>query len=102
MIATGGSTQTLLFGSLAFLLAAKLALTYRSSTTLRIKLVRFISYGLWGSVLGLGVWSDMVVLPFFAMSAVLRVVCCWFELFLWGGPAIVAGFLLGACPLIAY
>ena len=102
MIATGGSTQTLLFGSLAFLLAAKLALTYRSDTALRTKLLRFLSSGLWGAVLGLGVWSDMVVLPFFAMAALLLVVCCWFELLLWGWPAVLVGFLAGAWPLIEY
>src|SRR5436305_4171299 len=102
MIATGGSTQTLLFGSLAFLLAAKLALTYRSDTTLRTRFLRFLSYGLWGVVLGLGVWSDMVVLPFFAMAALLLVVFCWFELLLWGWPAVLLGFWLGAWPLIEY
>jgi hypothetical protein len=102
MIATGGSTQTLLFGSLAFLLSTKLALTYRSGTIARTKLMRFLSYGLWGVVVGLGVWSDMVVLPFFALAALLLVVYCWFELLLWGWPALLGGFLLGAWPLIEY
>jgi hypothetical protein len=102
MIATGGSTQTLLFGSLAFLLSAKLALTYRSGTIVRTKLIRFLCYGLWGVVVGLGVWSDMVVLPFFVLAALLLVVCCWFELLLLGWPALLGGFLLGAWPLIEY
>jgi hypothetical protein len=102
MIATGGSTQTLLFGSLAFLLAAKLSLTCRPATSLRTKLARSLCYGLWGLILGLGVWSDMVVLPFFAMAALLLLVCCWLELLLWAWPAVIVGFLVGAWPLIEY
>jgi hypothetical protein len=102
MIATGGSTQTLLFGSLAFLLAAKLSLTNRPGTTLRTGFVRFIGYSLWGFVLGLGVWSDMVVLPFFAMAALLLLVCCWSELLRWAWPAVLVSFLVGAWPLIEY
>jgi hypothetical protein len=102
MIATGGSSQTLLFGSLAFLLAAKLSLTQRPGTSLRTKFVRFIGYGLWGLVLGLGVWSDMVVLPFFALAALLLLVCCWLELLLWAWPAVLVGFLVGVWPLIEY
>jgi hypothetical protein len=102
MIATGGSSQTLLSGSLAFLLAVQLSLTRRPGTSLRTKLARFLGYGLWGLVLGLGVWSDMVVLPFFAMAALLLLVCCWLELLLGAWLAVIVGFLVGAWPLIEY
>jgi hypothetical protein len=101
MIATGGSSQTLLFGSLAFLLATWLALTYRRGATLRIKFWRLLGYFCWGLVVGLGMWSDMVVLPFLAVSALLLLVFCWRNLF-WGWLGIGAGIFTGMFPSLRY
>ncbi|HEV2653967.1 MAG TPA: hypothetical protein VGT82_03380, partial [Ktedonobacteraceae bacterium] len=77
MIATGGSSQTLLFGSLAFLFAAWLGLTYRRGTRLQTKLWRFVGYFFWGQVVGLALWSDMVALPFLGMAGLLLLLFCW-------------------------
>ncbi len=100
-IATGGTTQTLLFGSLAFLLASWLALTRRRPTSLWTKVRRCCIYACWGLVLGLGVWSDMIVLPFFVCAGLFLLLWNWREI-LWTWPLIIGGFLLGVYPLILY
>lgn len=103
MLATGGSTQTLLFGSLAFLGATVLALTRRPSTSMPIAMQawRMLGYFCWGAVLGLAMWSDMVVLPFLAMAGLLLLVCCWRDL-LWAWSFILAGIIAGMYPLLLY
>ena len=100
-LATGGSTQTLLFGSLAFLLASWLSLTYIRGASLRTKLLRFVGYIFWGLVLGLGFWSDMIVLPFFACAVLLMVIFCWRDL-LWAWVGVLGGFIVGAYPILIY
>ncbi len=100
-LATGGSTQTLLFGSLAFLLASWLSLTYIRGASLRTKLSRFVGYIFWGLVLGLGFWSDMIVLPFFACAVLLMVIFCWRDL-LWAWVGVLGGFIVGAYPILTY
>jgi hypothetical protein len=101
MIATGGTTQTLLFGSLSLLLASWLSFTYSRYARLRTRLLRLPGYACWGLIIGLGVWSDMIVLPTFAVASLLLVLFCWREL-LWGWLLILPGFLTGAWPLIEY
>lgn len=100
-LATGGSTQTLLFGSLAFLFASWLSFTYRSGASLRTKFARLIGYTFWGIVLGLGFWSDMIVLPFFACAVLLMVIFCWRDL-LWAWIGVLGGFVVGAYPILRY
>ncbi len=100
-LATGGSTQTMLFGSLAFLLASWLSFTYRRGAPLRTQVMRLIGYTCWGIVLGLGFWSDMIVLPFFACAVLLLVVFCWRDL-LWAWVGAIGGFVLGAYPILRY
>ena len=100
-LATGGSTQTMLFGSLAFLLASWLSFTYQRRTSLRTQVMRFIGYSCWGIVLGLGFWSDMIVLPFFACAVLLLVIFCWRDL-LWAWVGAIGGFILGAYPILRY
>jgi len=100
-LATGGSMQTLLFGSLAFLLAAWLSFTYSRGTNIHTKLLRFVGYTFWGLVLGLGFWSDMIVLPFFAGAVLLMVIFCWRDL-LWAWIGVIVGFLVGAYPVLSY
>ena len=100
-LATGGSTQTMLFGSLAFLFASWLSFTYRRGASPRTKLIRFVGYSCWGLVLGLGFWSDMIVLPFFACAVLLMVIFCWRDL-LWAWIGVVGGFVIGAYPILRY
>jgi hypothetical protein len=101
IIATGGSSQTLLFGSLAFLLATWLSYSYVPRSAMRLKLLRVLGYATWGLVIGLGLWSDMVVLPFFAMAGLLLLVFCWRELW-WAWIVLLTGSLVGALPLLDY
>lgn len=102
MIATGGSSQTLFFGSLAFLLAAWLSSTYKRRPSLSIKLRRCVAYGVWGLTVGLALWSDMVVLPFLAMAALLLLLFCWRELLVWGWVIVLSCTIIGMIPLISY
>lgn len=101
MLATGGSTQTLLLGSLAFLGALCLGLTRRAHSSAWMRVWRLLGYVGWGSVLGLGLWSDMVVLPFFALAVLLLLVCCWRDL-LWAWVFMLIGFMAGIFPLVLY
>lgn len=102
LYATGGSTQTLLFGSLSFLLAAWLGLTYRHDLSPRRRWLRYAAYGGWGLVVGMGVWSDSVVLPFFLLSTLLLLLFCWRDLRSLAPFCVLAGFILGVSPLLAY
>ncbi len=102
LIATGGSAETLLFGSLAFLLSFWLALTYGQYLSPRRQWLRLVGYGCWGVVVGLGLWSDLVVLPFFAMASLLLVLFCWRELRSWAPLCLLLGLLIGAFPLLVY
>jgi hypothetical protein len=100
-IATGGSSQTLFLGSLAFVLITWLALTYSRDASLRKRLARLAVYGALGLTFGLGVWSDLVVLPMFAMATLLLLLFCWREL-LWSWVGLLAGFAIGIVPIIKY
>ncbi len=102
IIATGGSTQTLLFGSLAFLIVSWLVLSFHSSQYRYAQLWRDLAYVGLGLVIGLGLWSDMIVVPFFVMAGLLLVYYCWRELF---SPALLfllGGLLVGLLPLLDF
>ena len=98
IIATGGSTQTLLFGSLAFLIVSWLVLSFHRSQYRYAQLWRYLAYLGLGLVFGLGLWSDMIVVPFFAMAGLLLVYFCWRELF---SPALLF-LLVGLIPLLDF
>lgn len=100
MIATGGSSQTLLFGSLAFLLATWLSSTYQQRRSMGVR--RLVAYAVWGLTVGLGIWSDMVVLPFLAMAGLLLLLLCWRELLAWRWLIVLSGITIGIMPLIIY
>jgi hypothetical protein len=100
--AKGGSTQTLFFGTLAFLLASWLALTSHQDLPRGKRWLRFAAYGGWGLAVGLGVWSDLIVLPFFIMSSLLLLLFCRRDLRSWAPVFLLLGFAIGVFPLIAY
>jgi hypothetical protein len=102
IIATGGSTQTLLFGSLAFLVASWLVLSFHRSLRLRVLVWRYLAYLALGLVVGLGLWSDMIVVPFFAMAGLLLVLFCWRELFSPAPLFLLGGLILGLIPLLDF
>ncbi len=101
--AIGGYPETLLFGSLTFLCASWLALTYTSGLPWRKQGQRFLVYACWGLAAGLGLWSDLLILPFVLLSGLLLLIFCWRELLhLVALLSVLAGLILGATPLILY
>lgn len=103
IIATGGSSQTLLFGSLSFLIAFWLAFTYRRVLSMRARLLRLPLYAAFGLVVGLGVWSDLLVVPVAAMAMLLLIFFCWRELLCRGGwLCMLACSFLGFLPGLLY
>lgn len=119
----GGALETLLFGTLAILLASYLALTYRSGgiddariDTDAINRVpsgvinaaaarqtkRVILYGCLGLVIGLGIWSYILVAPFVVMALLFLLLYCRREFRL---PIVLiwlVGLLLGLAPAIGF
>ena len=102
LYATGGSTQTLLFGTLAFLLAAWLLLTYRQGLPRGRRQLRFAGYAGWGLVVGLAIWSDLVVLPVLLMASLLLLLFCWRDLRSLAPLCLFLGFIIGVFPLLIY
>src|SRR2546421_4468924 len=100
--AKGGSPETLLFGSLAFLFAIWLALSRGRELTAGRRWLRYACYWGWGLVVGLGLWSDMIVVPFFVTAALLLLLFCWPEVRSWAPVCLVFGFVVGLFPLIVY
>ncbi len=97
--AIGGYPETLLFGSLAFLLAARLALGYEPAPSKQ----RHIGYICWGLVVGLGLWSDLLIAPFALCSGLLLLVCCWQEIRgVIVGLCALLGLVVGGFPLLLY
>lgn len=101
-LATGGSAETLLFGSLSLLLVAWLALTYRRGAPLRTKLLRGGVYLVLGLIVGLAVWSDLVVAPILAVAGLLLMLFCWRDLLFGNLPAVLLGILIGFLPSLMY
>ena len=99
LYATGGTTQTLLFGTLAFLLASWLTLSYRQDLTSSRKWLRFAAYAGWGLVVGLAIWSDLVVLPVLMMAGLLLLLFCWRDLRTLAPLCLLLGFVIGVFPL---
>ncbi|HLJ81807.1 MAG TPA: hypothetical protein VKT52_10000, partial [Ktedonobacterales bacterium] len=100
--AAGGYSETLAFGSLAMLLAAWLALSYRPVPTRMERRWRWAAYAVWGLVAGLGLWSDLLVLPFVVAAGAILLLFCRRELRTRALALLAGGFLLGAFPLIVY
>ncbi|HEY7020513.1 MAG TPA: hypothetical protein VH349_05310 [Ktedonobacterales bacterium] len=96
----GGYADTLFFGALLLLLATLLARPENAALTKR--LWRLLAYGVWGLAAGLGLWSDVLILPFILTSGLLLLAFRWRELLRGMGAAVVAGIVIGAFPLIAF
>ena len=102
LLAVGGAVETLLFGTLLMLLASWLALTFANGEVPGKQRRRYVVYGCWGLAGGIGLYSHMLILPFLAMSGLILLVFCRYELRRWALLWLVAGFLIGATPLIIY
>lgn len=100
VVATGGRLETMLFGSLALLLASWLALSRDVPISHRGR--RTLAYAAWGLVVGAGIWSDLLILPLAGAAWGLLVYCCRREVLTRGAFPVLLGLLLGASPLIAH
>jgi hypothetical protein len=99
--AIGGYSETIFFSALAFVLVAWLALSPPDGTT-RNRLLRLCAYSAWGLTIGLGLWSDLLILPTVVCSGFLLWLFCWRELLKGSTVALLLGLVLGALPLIIY
>jgi hypothetical protein len=102
LVAIGGYPELLFFGSLALLLATWLVLSYDQYSSPRRRVWRLIAYGCWGLVVGLGFWSDFLMLSFILVSGLLLLLFCWRELLKGAVLTVVIGLAVGAFPLIVY
>ena len=102
IVAIGGYPELLLFGSLSLLLASWLVLSSDQYSSPRNRLWRLIAYACWGLVVGIGFWSDFLMLPFILVSGLLLLAFCWRELLKSAVLAVVIGLFVGIFPLIIY
>lgn len=100
LLALGGYPETLFFGALALLLAVWLTITPAASGRPRgRRLAAWVGLGL---VMGLGWWSDPLVLPFLLAAALPLAIYRWREARWWGLGAAVAGLVVGLAPQLAF
>lgn len=102
MQSLGGWVETLFFGALLYFLATWLALTARQETTRARRILRLAAYFGWAALVGLCLWSTVVIAPFLLTSGLLLLLFCWRDIRSLAPVAIIIGLLLGALPLIIY
>ncbi len=102
MMVLGGAMETLVFGTLLFLLATHLSLRAGQEITPRQKWLRLIGFAAWGCCAGLGLWSHLLVAPFVLVSGLLLLFFCRREIRTLAPIVLLAGFILGLLPLIIY
>lgn len=101
--AVGGAVETLLFGCLSLLLATYLSLpSAREDDGAKAKrMCRSLLYSLLGLVMGLGIWSHMLILPFVGVAFLLLLL---FRRDEWKSATafLLTGLFVGLLPLIIY
>ncbi|HLX57433.1 MAG TPA: hypothetical protein VKR83_10435 [Ktedonobacteraceae bacterium] len=98
----GGWVETLFFGALLYFLASWLALTADQETASRYRKLRLAAYFGWGALVGLCLWSDIVIAPFIFTSGLLLLIFCWRDIRSWAPVLLIVGVLLGGLPMIIY
>jgi hypothetical protein len=63
---------------------------------------RLLLFSSWGIVVGLGLWSDLLIVPFVLGSGLIILVFCWREWRSLAIPIIALGLAIGGLPLIIY
>lgn len=102
MMVLGGTTETLLFGTLLLLVATRLALTSDQERSKRQRWLRLAGFAVWGCCAGLGIWSHLLVAPFILASGLLLLLFCRQEWRTLAPVTLLLGLIVGAFPLIAY
>jgi len=92
--AIGGPPETMLFGSLILLLAFWLALSFDQDSMTTCRRRRSILYGCLGCTIGLGLWSQMLVIPFILVALLPLILFCRSEL---RTKLALFSFLIGLC-----
>lgn len=100
IFAGGGYVETLLFSALALLLAHALALS--AATGVPRSWRQLVAYAGLGLAVGLGLWSDTLVVPFMLGALLLAARFCRRELLSRAGICLLLGFVVGVGPLLAY
>src|SRR5437763_6432594 len=91
----GGDIETMLFGPLMLLLASWLALSFHAEATFAERKKRFVIYGCLGLVMGLAIWSHMLVLPVVLMTLLLLFLFCRSEIRTRATLWLLAGLFIG-------
>jgi len=102
LVAIGGYPELLFLGSLALLIATWLVLSLDQYSSPRRRVWRLIAYACWGFVVGIGFWSDFLMLAIILASGLLLLVFCWRELLNNTVLVVVIGLFIGVFPLIVY
>ncbi len=100
--AIGGYGETLLMSALLLLLAAYLALSFRPVMSRKRRWWRLLGYACWGYLVGFGIYTDQLIIPFVLMSAIVLLLFCWPDLDSLAVTFIIASFTLGLLPLLIY
>ncbi|MBV9281104.1 MAG: glycosyltransferase family 39 protein [Chloroflexi bacterium] len=100
--AIGGYMETLLFGTLALLLALFLVSSPPDPSAPARGGWRAAAFAALGLAVGLGLWSDVLILPWVVGAGALLVAWRRGELRSRLGLALLAGAVLGASPLLGY
>ncbi|GCF10953.1 hypothetical protein KDI_45170 [Dictyobacter arantiisoli] len=98
--ALGGYMEILLCGMLSFLLALWLADTTTHAPPRSFW--RWMGYTCWGIVVGIGLWSDLLLLPTILCSGLVLLCFCWQDLRRGALLLLLLGMLIGAFPLILH
>ena len=98
--AIGGYEEILLCGTLCFLLAS--LLSFSANSSISRPLWRSVGYICWGFVVGVGLWSDLLILPATLCSALVLFFFCWQDLKRGFFLFMLLGLIIGTSPLIIY
>jgi 4-amino-4-deoxy-L-arabinose transferase-like glycosyltransferase len=105
MKAVGGAVETLVCGSTMMLLSSWLALRHNHQTAQavgRSRWLDWIAYSTWGIVVGMGLWSHLLAMPFVFFSTIIVVLFCQRDLCTKASLFLLLGLSIGSLPLIIY
>lgn len=98
MKSIGGYGEILPLVVIILLVSYKLALLRKEASLLQKGLL----YALWGFLVGLALWSDLLIAPYLLMAGICLLLFCWRDLLKWSLWIILLGFGIGALPLVFY
>ena len=98
MKSIGGYTEILPLAVIILLISYKLALGEEAASLIR----KGMLYALWGLLVGLALWSDLLIAPYILIASVFLVLFCWRDLCKWSVWIVLLGIGIGAFPLIFY